>query len=380
MADRWIYWHSGLIKGPVSSEQLRQLAARGEVLPADPVWPEGGDPRRAVEARSALNFAALRATASPGTWAGKVARALMAEPESTGETPDWLKDVQAATPSEAALPTFTLATPPALAGTIPYPPRLVVGGDSSRGKVRDRNEDRYQTQHWNWNDADGTHEVALLLVADGMGGYEAGDVAALLTVRTVTTCLAAHVADVMGGRQQDGTTVAAALVQAIRLANDVVRQNATAEGRTAEMGATAAVVLVWDGHAYFSHVGDCRVYLHRGGELKQLTEDQTLVARMVALGSLTPDEAAKHEVRNEVTQAVGKRPTVDPSQGTQPLARGDYLVVACDGLAAHVEGPAIQQVLNSPPLPAPHLASLLVQTADEGGGTDNCTVVVAHFA
>jgi protein phosphatase len=160
-----------------------------------------------------------------------------------------------------------------------------------------------------------------------------------------------------------------------------LHQQANAETRCNGMGATAAVVVLWDGRAYVSHVGDCRVYVHRGKDMKQMTEDQTLVARMVALGQLTPEEAAQHESRNEVTQAIGKRPTVTPSQVEQiRLERGDYVVVACDGLIAHVEPEALRRVLSESPVPPQHLASLLVGMADEGGGTDNCTVVVAHFA
>ncbi len=78
------------------------------------------------------------------------------------------------------------------------------------------------------------------------------------------------------------------------------------------MGSTAVALLVWDGHASISLVGDCRVYHWRAGRLTQVTRDQTLVARMVELGQLTPEEAAKHPRRNEVSQAVGKFPLIDP--------------------------------------------------------------------
>jgi protein phosphatase len=101
---------------------------------------------------------------------------------------------------------------------------------------------------------------------------------------------------------------------------------------------------------------------------------------MVALGQLTPAEAAQHEARNEITQGIGKRPTIEPSRAEQPLARGDFLVLACDGLAAHLDHATIQSVLAQEALPPQHLATQLVTLADAGGGTDNCTVVVAHFA
>ena len=104
------------------------------------------------------------------------------------------------------------------------------------------------------------------------------------------------------------------------------------------------------------------------------------MAKMVALGKLTPEQAATHEARNEVTQAIGKRPAIEPSRGEQALQRGDFLLVACDGLAAYVENQTIQQALSRPAVPVQHPATLLVNMADAGGGTDNCTVVIGHFA
>src|SRR5207253_2442146 len=100
------------------------------------------------------------------------------------------------------------------------------------------------------------------------------------------------------------------------------------ESRWKDMAATAAVVILFGGRAYFSHVGDCRVYLHRHNELKQLTEDQVVEARPFAGGKMTAEKAT----RNEVVQALGKRPTITPSRANRELERGDYLLVASDGL------------------------------------------------
>jgi PPM family protein phosphatase len=407
MADGWYYTHAGSPQGPVSHEQLQQLATAGNLSPTDLVWPEGGDPRRAVQAQAVLPVATFRrGTDSSANWLGKVAEALSATPGLSGAKPDWLPDVQQPA-SQPPTPIVSTSTPPppptnvdkthrskataseartSKAGTVvqpqgsisgvPYPPRLLLSGASSRGKVRERNEDRFQTWQWNCNDAEITHEIALLVVADGMGGYQGGEEASRLTVHSV----AQHLSPLTLAGQLDGSLIAAAIDQAISEANRVVLEQANAEPRWKGMGATVAVVVVWDGRAYFGHVGDCRVYLHRGNELKQLTEDQTLVARMVALGQLSAEEAANHESRNEVTQAVGTRPTIKPSRAEQELVRGDYLLVACDGLAAHVDTPVIEQVLNSPAVPPQHLATQFVNMADEGGGSDNCTVVVAYFA
>src|SRR5260370_28239123 len=102
MADRWYYTHGGSPEGPVPHERLKQLAASGELAPTDLVWPEGGDPRRAVEAQAVLNFSALsKTTETTGKWLGKVAQALAATPQETGATPDWLAHVQAQQASTA---------------------------------------------------------------------------------------------------------------------------------------------------------------------------------------------------------------------------------------------------------------------------------------
>ena len=144
------------------------------------------------------------------------------------------------------------------------------------------------------------------------------------------------------------------------------------------MGATAAVVLAGGDRAFVGHVGDCRVYHQRGDRRTRGTGDQTLVERMVELGQLSPQEAANHPARNEVAQAVGRRAQVEPGRAALTLSRGDWLVVACDGLAAHVSDPALRAAVNES-LQAADLADHLVALADRGGGSDNCTVIAAFY-
>jgi serine/threonine protein phosphatase PrpC len=109
-----------------------------------------------------------------------------------------------------------------------------------------------------------------------------------------------------------------------------------------------------------------------------VTRDQTLVARMVELGKLTPAEALTHPSRNEVTEAVGRRPDVSPAAYELGLAPGDWLVVACDGLHAHVDDRLLARALGEASPSAALLAHGLVDLADEGGGSDNCTVVAVR--
>src|SRR5262249_13648996 len=142
---------------------------------------------------------------------------------------------------------------------------------------------------------------------------------------------------------------------AIREANRTVFRKAKSSAPYKGMGATVAVLLVWDGQALIGHVGDCRVHHHHSGRLTQVTKDQTLVARMIELGKLTPEEAKNHPARNDVIQAVGKHREVTPAAYQVKLEPGDWLVVASDGLQAHVDAAALQAQVSQSAPSAAHL-------------------------
>ena len=158
-------------------------------------------------------------------------------------------------------------------------------------------------------------------------------------------------------------------------ANRAVHRKGQADPACKGMGATAEVVLIWGGRALIGHVGDCRVYHQRGGRLTQRTQDQTLVARMVELGTLTPKEARSHPSRNEVSQAVGKHTDLSPARYEIALAAGDWLIAASDGLHAHLEDADLQAEFARPASSAAERARRLAAAADERGGSDNCTVL-----
>jgi protein phosphatase len=254
--------------------------------------------------------------------------------------------------------------------------RLDIGSATSPGRQRARNEDSFLVQQLSWSNLESRHEAALLVVADGMGGHADGDRASLLTIQTVGPALAPVLQQFFEG-QEDGSAAKSrkdALVAALQLANTLVYQQGKQAGSKG-MGATAAVVLVRDGLMEIGHVGDCRVYHFHGGTLRQLTRDQTLVARLVELGQLSEAEAEDHPKSNEVTQAIGKYPQLDPAYYQQKLAHGDWLIVACDGLHAHVKKHTLEEVLRAAPLSAALVAHHLVDLTNFHGGSDNCTVV-----
>jgi protein phosphatase len=279
--------------------------------------------------------------------------------------------------------------PTALAGkspsTEPIPQtagalRLDVAGLTSVGRERSRNEDSFLVQHLTWSDLNQNHQLALVIVADGMGGHAGGDQAARLALRTVGGILAPLLTGALSTQQREVTRagLAASIDSAIKEANRVVREAAAADRKHKGMGATAAVVVVWNGRVVVGHVGDCRVYHQHARQLKQVTRDQTLVNRMVELGQLAPEEAAGHPAGNQVLQAIGARAAVEPAHHKLKLAPGDWLLVACDGLHGQVDDATIQATVTKAPPSAALLAGRLVDLADQSGGADNCTVVAVR--
>jgi serine/threonine protein phosphatase PrpC len=261
---------------------------------------------------------------------------------------------------------------------VPGPVRLEIGSATSAGRVRNRNEDSFLVGQLAWSNLDERREVALLVVADGMGGHAAGDRASGLVIRLLANSLMPLLASGVAAPPRDAATLPASITGALQEANRVVMQQGKSDPACKGMGATAVVVVIWDGLAVIGHVGDCRVYHQQAGRLTQVTQDQTLVARMVALGKLTPQEALVHPSRNEVAQAIGRQPDLEPSAYQVKLAAGDWLLAACDGLQAHLNATVLQQEIGQSAPVAATLAGRLVELANQKGGSDNCTAVVVR--
>lgn len=258
---------------------------------------------------------------------------------------------------------------------------LDIGASTSPGQVRARNEDSWFVQHLGWSNLDQRRDLALVVVADGLGGHEAGDQASGLVIRTVGAALAPLFAEALSDPQTDLSAphLSEAIRRALQDANRAVYSQAQKEPQWRGMGATVAAVVIADGQAVIGHVGDCRVYHFAGEELRQVTCDQTLVARMVELGQLSEEEALTHPSRNEVTHAVGRHLDLSAAMYDLKLATGDWLIAASDGLHALVNRRDMQNAMSQAPSSAIALAHHLVRLADQGGGSDNCTVAAVRF-
>ena len=165
------------------------------------------------------------------------------------------------------------------------------------------------------------------------------------------------------------------LAELIRSANRAVFERSISDRKVSGMGTTLTAATVDDEGAHLGHVGDSRAYLLRAGALRQLTDDHTLVNRMVKAGEITPQEAGTHPHRNVLTRSIGTEPEVDVDEEDVPLIDGDRLLLCSDGLTGMVTEPQIQAILEAAPDPQ-DAADRLIKAANRAGGIDNITVVI----
>ncbi len=203
----------------------------------------------------------------------------------------------------------------------------------------------------------------LFVVADGMGGSRAGEVASRLAVATFEELV--------------GTTglPEELLRSTIADANTAIHTTAERDATTAGMGTTITAALVSDAAVSFGHVGDSRAYLWREGVLQQLSDDHSLVGELVRRGALTPEEAERHPQKNIITRTVGTEPALAVDTWTIEAAQDDVFLLASDGLNNMVRDPEIASILGTAPSLA-HAARELVRAANAAGGIDNITALL----
>jgi protein phosphatase len=235
------------------------------------------------------------------------------------------------------------------------------------GCVRERNEDYYC--YFEPEDDEAFRACGrLLVVADGMGGHEGGQVASGIAVEVVRQTWST-------GKGDPSDILIAALTNAQNAILDCAREHPELAG----MGTTCTAVAVIGDLLYYGHVGDTRLYLIRNGEIRRLTRDQSLVQRLVDNGAITEEEAAEHPNRNVLVSALGMRGAVSvdvPDQGV-PLQPGDTLLVCTDGLHGLVkDAELLDAVTRCDPRQA---CTELVQLAKDRGGPDNITLQIARL-
>jgi PPM family protein phosphatase len=285
------------------------------------------------------------------------------------------------------------ATQPDLGNAPPGTGRLRIDahGVTDPGRVRPVNEDQFliasltnalQVQETSLTQGQiqcGKAQGHLLAVADGMGGHAGGRHASALAVR----CLEQFVLEMLHWCSQERTHHEVLLLDEFRKA--VVRADArmfresVRQPNLQGMGTTLTVACCIDDELFIAHVGDSRCYLLRYGQLCKLTRDHTLVDEMVRHGWIAPEEAATHPMRNVVTNVLGGNdPGVDVEVRKEQLQAGDVLLLCSDGLTEMVTEDEIRALMLNAEGPA-ETCTALIGLANERGGRDNITAVVARF-
>jgi len=230
--------------------------------------------------------------------------------------------------------------------------RVSVGAATDIGQVREGNEDSYLIVE------------PLYAVADGMGGHRGGEVASSLALETVHGMF----------ERREGS-----LAEQVAEANRAVFDRSQHDRKVSGMGTTLTAAQIDGNRVHLVHVGDSRAYLLHGGQLMQITEDHTLVHRMVLEGEISEEEAETHPHRSVLTRALGVDQNIQVDEGDLEVAPGDRLLLCTDGLTGMVPEGQIRKILLETPDPQEAVDNL-VKGANRAGGIDNITAVILDFA
>jgi protein phosphatase len=244
-------------------------------------------------------------------------------------------------------------------------------GITDTGRIRDHNEDTFGTDP----------DIGLVVLADGMGGYKAGEVASGITVRTVMGLLKAAVEREDLARHDDDSGLSRPgilLRDAIQRANKLVHQTAKTQANCEGMGTTVVAGLFFDDRLTIAHVGDSRLYRCRDGKLEQVTRDHSLMQELVARGFYTPEEAQRAAAKNYVTRALGVEATVEVEVTEVPVLKDDLYLLCSDGLTDMVEDDDIQLTISTFGANLETLARQLVLLSNDNGGRDNISIVLVR--
>ena len=240
--------------------------------------------------------------------------------------------------------------------------KLLHAAKTDVGMIRSGNEDNYTV--------DVNPSRGIFVVADGMGGHAAGEVASEMAVQIVQR----ELTNVVSIGSED---VVKLVAETLRKANRAIHTRTLSEVDKQGMGTTASVLLLSGTKYLIGQVGDSRVYLLREGTLSQLTKDHSYVQEQVDAGFLTPEQARYHPYSNVITRCVGASPEVEPDIYRGEVRNGDLFLVASDGLTGMVDDRRLSQLLGSRAEPDRKVQALISE-ANGRGGLDNITAIIVQ--
>ena len=244
-------------------------------------------------------------------------------------------------------------------------------GLTDTGRVREHNED---TISWD-------SELGLLVLTDGMGGYNAGEVASGIATRTIVNLVRESLEreDLSKHDLASGVSRATIIMRdAIDRANKIIHQTAHTQPQCQGMGTTVVAALFYDNRITIAHVGDSRLYRFRNGVFEQLTLDHSLLQELVDRGFYTQEEAARAANKNYVTRALGVELALQVEIQEHPVQKGDIYLLCSDGLSDMVQDDDIHLTINTFGASLEAVARQLVQLGNDNGGKDNISVVLAQ--
>ena len=246
-------------------------------------------------------------------------------------------------------------------------------GLTDTGKVREHNEDTIAVDP----------DIGLLVLADGMGGYNAGEVASGIAVKTIVNLVKEQVErEDMNVQDRDAGLSRPTIIlrDAIQRANKIIYQTARTQPQCEGMGTTVVAALFFDNRITIAHVGDSRLYRQKAGgeKIEQVTMDHSLLQELVDRGFYSAEEAQRAANKNYVTRALGVEPNVEVEIQEVPVNKGEVFVLCSDGLSDMVEDEDIHLTINTFSANLDTVAKQLIQLANDNGGRDNVSVVMAH--
>jgi len=360
--------------GEIELSAVEMTAAGRPRLSAVPNLRHGGDPAGDMRELAEL---LEHLTATPRTTQRlneEQAEAVAAEPGLPGV----LRAVRTGEIADAAALATRLAEMIADKAN-PKPLWVRVGANSDTGMVRDHNEDSLLTLDLRSDQNNAGRAWGLYIVADGMGGHSAGEVASGLAIRgAAELVMRMYLTPTLESDTPfEEERLKEVVFKAVTQANEYVLREAQARGN--DMGTTLTMAVVVGDRAVIGNVGDSRTYLFRAGELRRISKDNSLVQRLVDLGQIGPDDVYTHPQRNAVLRSLGDRAEVGIDLYVERLQDGDTLLLSSDGLWEMVRDPQIAALLveHADPQAA---ADALVALANTNGGEDNISAVVVQFA
>jgi protein phosphatase len=241
------------------------------------------------------------------------------------------------------------------------------------GKVRDHNEDTIGSQP----------DIGLWVLADGMGGYNAGEVASGIAVKTIIELVTQACKTAKRGEIESGTGYmrqTIVLRDAILRANKVINQTAQTQPQCEGMGTTLVASLFYDNKVSIAHVGDSRMYRMRGNRFEQITMDHSLLQELVDRGFYSQEEAQRSTNRNYVTRALGVEANVEVEIQEVEVQKGDYFLMCSDGLPDMVEDEDIHLTISTFSNDVRTVGEQLIKLTNDNGGRDNVSVILVRIA